>query len=124
MNSTITRAAVIVYAIAIAMFGFNHFSQAIFIGQIVPDWMPGSGKLWAYITGVLLILAAIAFILNKYARLAGILLAVFLLLIALFIHLPQVLAADHGMLRVPALGQLQKDLAMAAGAILIAYRER
>jgi uncharacterized membrane protein len=122
MNSSIVRVAIIVYALAIAMFGINHFLQPVFIGQIVPDWVPGTGKTWAYITGICLLLAAIAFIINRYVKAAGLLLALFLLLIAFTVHLPPVLEADHGMLRVPALGQLQKDLAMAAGALMIAFK--
>ncbi len=121
-NKTIIRIAVIVYAIAMAMFGINHLLQPVYIGKIVPEWMPGDGVIWSYFTGVCLILAAIAFVINKFAKLAGILLTIFLLLIAITVHLPPVFEADHGMLRVPALGLLQKDLAIAAGAMLVALR--
>ena len=63
-KKTIVRIAVIVYAIAIAMFGINHLLQPVYIGKIVPEWVPGDGVFWSYFTGICLILAAISFVIK------------------------------------------------------------
>jgi len=91
------------------------------MAKMVPSFLPG-GAIWVYITGAALLLAAIAFFINKYTRLAGLLLAVFLLLIVLTVHLPAVLSApDDGARRFPMVN-LIKDTGLAAAALLVAGR--
>ncbi|TWW01719.1 hypothetical protein [Chitinophaga pinensis] len=79
-----TRLAVILYGIVMVLFGLIHIVHADIMVAAVP--IPG-GKIWLYITGLALLLAGIAFIINRYVRLAGYLLAfIFFWSFYLYIH--------------------------------------
>jgi len=122
-NVTISKIGTIFYALVIGFFGLNHFMNGTGMAKMVPSFLPG-GAIWVYITGAALLLAAIAFLINKYTRMAGLLLALFLLLIVLTVHLPAVLnAPDDGSRRFPMVN-LIKDTGLAAAALLVAGRGR
>lgn len=120
-NATISRIGTVFYALVVGFFGINHFLNGTGFQKMVPTFLPG-GAFWVYITGACLVAAAIAFLINKQARLAGFLLCLFLLLIVLTVHLPAVLTApDSGARRFP-LTNLIKDTGLAAAALLVAAR--
>jgi uncharacterized membrane protein len=120
-NSTISKIGVILYALVIAFFGVNHFIKGNGMSGMVPSFLPG-GVFWVYLTGAALILAAISFLTGKQTKLAGILLAVFLLLVVFTVHLPGIInAPDERSVNVPMIN-LIKDLGLAAGALIIAGR--
>ena len=120
-NTTIFRIGTIFYALVIGFFGINHFMYGTGMQKMVPSFLPG-GIVWVYITGICLLAAAVAFLINRQTRLAGLLLALFLLLIVVTVHLPAVLnAPDDGSRRFP-LVNLIKDTGLAAAALLIAGR--
>jgi uncharacterized membrane protein len=120
-NTTLSRVGTIFYALVIGFFGINHFVYGTGMQKMVPSFLPG-GVIWVYITGTCLIAAAVAFLVDKQTRLAGLLLALFLLLIVLTVHLPAVLnAPDNNARRFP-LTNLIKDTGLAAAAILVAAR--
>jgi len=122
-NTTISRVGITLYALVVAFFGINHFLNGTGMQNTVPSFIPG-GLFWIYFTGAALIAAAIAFLIDRQARLAGLLLAAFLLIIVLTIHLPAVLhAPDESAVRFP-LTNLVKDTGIAAGALMIAGRSR
>ena len=106
-----TRVASIIFAIAIAAFGIRNFIKAGSIDTIVPDYMPG-GVVWVYVTGVCIILAAIAIVLNnRLTRPACYLLALMLLIFVFTLHLKPALNGNPN--------NLLKDTAIAMGAIII-----
>ena len=122
-NATLSRVGTIFYALVIGFFGINHFIVGTGMQKMVPAFLPG-GVIWVYITGACLVLAAIAFLINKQVRLAALLLALFLLLIVLTVHLPAVLnAPDMGARRFP-LTNLIKDTGLASAALLVAAQHR
>jgi len=122
-NATLSRIGTIFYALVIGFFGLNHFMNGTGMAKMVPKFLPG-GEFWVYITGACMIAAAIAFLINKFSRLAGLLLCLFLLLIVLTVHLPAVLdAPDEGARRFPMVN-LIKDTGLAAAALLVAARGR
>ena len=119
MNNLIpSRVAAIIYALVMGYFGVNHLMHAKEIGGAVPDYMPGDGSIWIYITGAALVAAALAIIINKYARLACYLLALLLLIFVFAIHLKMVTNSE-GMMQTQALGGMLKDVALAMAAIII-----
>jgi len=106
-----TRVASIIYALAIAAFGVRNLVRADSMDIIVPDYMPG-GIVWMYITGVCLILAAIAIVLNnKLTRIACYLLALMLIIFICMLHIKTALDGNPR--------NLLTDTAMAMGAIII-----
>ena len=106
-----SKIAGIIYAIAIGTFGVLHFINVNAMKASVPDYMPGDGSIWIYITGACLILAAIAILINKYARLACYLLAAMFLIFVFTLHLKPLLSGSFT--------HLLKDTAMAMAAIII-----
>lgn len=116
-HSIIAKTGVILYALVIGFFGVNHLLHAGAMGGIVPRYMPGGGKLWVYITGVCLVLAALSFLIDKYAKTAALLVALFEILVILLVHVPHLNAGDAS-----AMTMILKDSAMTAGALMIAGR--
>jgi uncharacterized membrane protein len=101
-------------AIPLAIFGLFHFISGSAMAGMVPAVIPG-GALWVYLTGVALVAAAVAIITDKMAKLAGVLLAVLLLVFVLAVHLKGAVAGDQ-----VATASLLKDIAIAGGALVFA----
>lgn len=115
---TISRIAIYILAIVMLAFGIYHFLYPKNLMVYVPSYIPG-GLVWVYIVGIAFILAAIAFIVNRQARLAGYLLAALLIIFVLTIHLPNYMNAGEAEMRHMALISLLKDTALAAFALHI-----
>ena len=101
------------FAIPLVVFGVMHLMAADKMQGMVPSFIPG-GVIWVYITGVLLILGASGFAINKSVQLAGYLLGGLMLIFILTIHLPVVIGGDQN-----GMGSLLKDLSLMAGALSI-----
>jgi uncharacterized membrane protein len=83
------------YAAAMAGFGVQFLFHRFFAGPVPgPPWSPGR-PLWAYATAVLLIVAAVCVATGRKVRLAATLLAILLLLRALLVFAPRLLANIH-----------------------------
>jgi uncharacterized membrane protein len=115
----ISKIAIYLLAIVMIRFGIYHFQHPHNMMAFVPSNLPG-GITWVYVVGVAFILAAIAFITNKFVKLAGYLLALLLIIFVLTIHLPNFNQAGDPGERQNALINLLKDLALAAFALHIA----
>ena len=118
-NSSISRVGIILYALVIGFFGVSHFLHSISMAGMVPSFIPG-GVFWVYLTGAALIAAALSFLTGKKTRLAGILLAIFLLLVVLTIHVPSLIHAPDESASRFSLTMLVKDTGLAAAALIIA----
>lgn len=101
----------VLFALPMAVFGILHFMMGDAMAGMVP--IPG-GVIWVYVTGAALIAAAVAIITGKHAVLAAQLLALFLLLTALTVHLPALMGGDTN-----AMSQVLKDVALAGGALVL-----
>jgi len=117
-EQTISRLAIILLALVMAVFGIYHFISPENLVGYLPLFMPKS-NVWVYIPGAAFILAAIAFISNKMVKTAAYLLAVLLIIFVLTIHLPGFLNAGDSDVRQGALINLLKDTAIAAFALHI-----
>ncbi|SFV32491.1 DoxX family membrane protein [Thermoflavifilum thermophilum] len=105
------RVAMIVFAIPFLYIGINHLIYASSMASMSP--IP-PGKFWIMLTGIAQILAGIAFIINVKSKLAGYLLALYLLLVVLLVRLPMGFHDANQNL------MLVKDLGLLAGSILLA----
>jgi uncharacterized membrane protein len=117
-HSFVSRIAVIILAIVMIVFGLYHFMQPQSLLVYVPEFMPG-GIIWVYFVGAAFILAAIAFITHKQAKIAGYLLAVLLMVFVLAVHLPNYLNAGDSDMKQMAFVSMLKDTALAAFATYI-----
>lgn len=115
----ISRVAIYLLSIVMIIFGIYHFKEPHSMLVFVPTNMPG-GITWVYVVGVAFILAALAFITNKFVKLAGYLLALLLIIFVLAIHLPNFNHAGDIEMRQDALINMLKDTALAAFALHIA----
>jgi uncharacterized membrane protein len=106
------------FAISMVAFGIQQLMTAAFVRLVppLPAWMP-SHSFWAYLAGILLILAGVAIGTEHKARWAAAVLGVMLILSILFLHLPKAFTNPQAgfMWTNPA-----KALAMLGGVILLA----
>ena len=100
-----------IFAVLLGMFGIFHFMNADGMAAYIPSWLPGPASMWVYVTGVAILLFAVSFLINKKARLAGYLMALFLILTVIFVHIP---GGEDSM------PMVLKDLALAMGCIAYA----
>lgn len=106
----------LLYAGPMALFGVFHFMNASSMSGMVPSYLPIQ-EAWVYLTGLALILAAIAIITNNKARLATTLLGVMVLLFAVLIHLSGFLDQNP-----VSSSMFLKDLAIAGAAFFMSSK--
>lgn len=119
----VSRVAIWLLAIVMIIFGIQHFRHPEIFANFVPPYLPG-GELWVYFVGVAFILAALAFIINRFVALAGYLLAILLLVFIITIHWPNFREASSAENSQMTLTNMLKDLAIAAFALYIASNSR
>lgn len=115
----ISRIAIYLLSVIMIIFGIYHFQHPHELLVFVPSDIP-IGINWVYIVGVAFILAALAFITNKWVKVAAYLLAALLILFVLIIHVPNFRQAGDAQMRQAAFINILKDLALAAFALHIA----
>ncbi|MGB9463699.1 MAG: hypothetical protein WBR10_01165 [Candidatus Acidiferrum sp.] len=76
-------------AVALVVFGVQHFLYARFVGTLVPAWIPG-GFFWANFVGAAFVAAALSIVTKIQARLAATLLGVMFLLFVVVVHTPRI----------------------------------
>ncbi len=107
----------IFFAVPLAVFGAEHFSNSRSISQIVPPWMPAR-MFWTYFVGVALISAAVGIALRTtYARISAMLLGIMFICFVLTIHIPNVAANPNNRI---VWAVALRDLAFAGGAFALA----
>ena len=115
-----TTIAISIFALIIAFFGANQILNADSLVANAPASVPRSlAKIWVYISGGLLILGAISFIIDRMAKPAGYIIAVVLLLIVFTVHLPNIINATVVPAKMLYLTNALKDSALAMAAIVI-----
>ena len=102
------------YIIPIGIFGLMHLASAEQMSGLVPSWLPLK-VIIVYITGLSLIAATIAVIINKKVKLAMTLLAVELLIFVVLIHVVAVVGGNE-----MQMAMVLKDTSMAGAALFIA----
>jgi uncharacterized membrane protein len=108
----------ILFALPFGIMGLNHFlMKDIFLGMM-SSFIPG-GAYTILITGMLLIIASISIMLNKYVKIACVWLAGMLFLFITTIHIPGLFSVDPETVGL-ALVELLKDTSLMGGAIMLA----
>jgi putative oxidoreductase len=123
MNNAVFRIAAILYGLVIAAFGANHLVSGAKMSGAVPPYMP-SPVAWVYITGICMLLAAIAIILNVKSKAAAYLLALLLAIIIGTVQVQHFLHAADEAAKMMAMINTLKDTAMVAGALMVAAKGR
>ncbi len=84
------RTGTVLFALCLPVFGLSHFAYPKFTAQMIPAWIPAR-LFWAYFTGAGHAAAGIAILMNKFARLGSVLLAVMMSGFVLLLHIPDVI---------------------------------
>ena len=103
------------FAIPMAVFATEHFTDTVDIASIIPQWMPAH-IFWAYLVGVALLAAALSITLKIQLRLAATLLGAMFCCFVLMIHGPNIIA-DPGNRIFWAVGL--REIAFSGGALLL-----
>jgi len=103
----------ILFSAVFIMFGFNHFAMGAGMAGMVPDFMPAK-TLIVYLTGVVSVAGGLMVLVGFRTKLAALVLALFVLSTALFVHAGGFFAGDMA-----ATTNFMKDLGLAGGALLI-----
>ena len=111
--STIGR---ILFAIPFAVFGINHFLFLDFYIGNVTSFIP-LGPYTIILTGILMIVASLSIIFNRYVKVSTILLAMLLFIFILTIHIPAPFDPQKWQF---ALIELLKDTSLLGGSLMIA----
>lgn len=106
----------LLFALPFAVFGFFHFMGASNMSGMVPSYFPAP-VFWVYLTGVAHLLAAVAIIINKKARLAALLLGIMLFCFAFLLHFGGFLNQDP-----MASTNFLKDFALGGAAFFISSK--
>jgi uncharacterized membrane protein len=124
-NLISTRLAIIIFAVIIAFFGANSILSARHMAANVPSFLPAP-KWSVYLSGIGFMLAAVAFIIDRYAKIAGYLLSLLLLIIVFSVDVSGIVHASSTPIKMLFVTNMLKDAALAMAAILIAdiSRER
>lgn len=115
----ISHIAIYLLSVVMIIFGIYHIRNPRNMLAFVPENLPG-GINWVYAIGIVLIVAALAFIFNKFVKITAYLLALLLIIFVLMIHLPTYNNAGDPDIRQAAFIDMLQDLAIAAFALHIA----
>jgi len=114
----ISRISIYILALALICIGLFHLKNPYDTLVYVPSFLPG-GITWAYLVGVCFIGVGISFLMNQYVKITSYLLAIFLVVFILTIHVPNAVNAGDATFRTFALINIMKDTAIAAFALHI-----
>ena len=106
----------LLFAIAMAVFGADHFVTAGFVARIIPSWIPWR-LFWAYFVGVGLVAGALSLATTIRWRLAAASFALMFLIFELTMHIPNLVAVPHSKAR---LTLLLRDMPLLAGCLAFA----
>jgi uncharacterized membrane protein len=106
----------LLFGIAMAVFGADHFVTAGFVARIIPSWIPWR-LFWAYFVGVALICGALSLATTIRWRRAAASFALMFLIFELAMHIPNLISVPHSKAR---LTLLLRDLPLLAGCLAFA----
>ncbi len=104
------------YALAIAAFGVEHFTQTKGIASIVPAWIPWH-EFWVYLIGACFIAAALSLVTGIQTRLAASLLAATFFLFVVLMDAPAWAQIPQNRF---ALALMLRELSFSGGALALA----
>lgn len=113
-----TQIPIYVFSIIIGLFGAAQILNAGDMSVNIPGFLPAA-KVFTYISGIALLLASVSFIIDRFARLAGYLLAVLLIIIIFIIDVPGAMRTHDHAIRSIFITNALKDAAIAMSAIII-----
>lgn len=115
---TLSTVGRVMYSLPFVIFGMMHMMMGSKMAGMVPSFMPGA-IFWVYLTGAALLAGGISIMMGKMVKLAGLGLALLLMIFVLTIHVPMMMSGNETMMQMGML-QMLKDIALIGAALLIA----
>lgn len=109
----------VIYALILASFGLIHLLDPNDMVNYVPSIFSAVATALVYVTGLALLAASVAIIIDKKVKLAALLTALLLLIIVLAVDLPNIFSHVETV-RLTALPSLLKNLGMLAASLMVA----
>jgi len=122
VNLLTTHIARILFAFPFLAFGILHLFRAADMSAMVEGKMPGDGKIWIYLTGIVMVISALTIITKKFDYWGSLALAFVLLLYVAVLHAPE--AAGDSAMSAISMSNALKDLGLAGGALIYAGTAR
>ncbi len=88
-----------IFPLSFLMYVGLHFGKPDVGTGFVPVWMP-LPLFWNYFTGVLILAFIISCLMGKYDKLASVLMAIYVLLMIFFVHVPRAADSENDMLNI------------------------
>jgi uncharacterized membrane protein YphA (DoxX/SURF4 family) len=76
-----------------------HFGKPQVGAGFVPSWLPAP-VFWNYFTGVLILAFIVSCLVGKYDKLASVLMALYVLLMIVLVHIPRAATSENDMLNI------------------------
>ena len=111
MFSNLSTIGKYLFLVPFAGFGINHLMMASQMVGMVPF---SGGIFWVYFTGLCMLAFVVSALIGKYDKLAAVLLAFFLFIMIVFIHIPAMSGNQMTIIN------LLKDIGLAGGALMYA----
>lgn len=112
---TITSLGKYIFLIPFAAFGVFHVMQGADMAVMVIPKLP-AGTALVYLTGIAQLAFVLSALMGKLDKLAAVLLAVMLMVIIVFIHVPGLSAPDN----TTSMTMMLKDIGLTGGALMYA----
>lgn len=106
----------ILYALPFAVLGLNHYFMVDFYTGMLSSFIPG-GVYTVFLTGFIMIAAAVFIIIKRFVKEATLALAILLCLYILTIHIPHLFDSQIQLQQV--LMPMFKDISLLGGSLLI-----
>ena len=118
-----TTIPIFIFALIIGFFGANQILNADKLVENAPKFIPAA-KVFVYLSGIVLLLGMVAFIIDRFAKPFGYLVAFILLVIVVTVHIPGIIHEHSLPVKMLFLTNGLKDTAMAMAAIIIGNLSR
>ena len=128
LSNTLTVVARIIFGIVLIFFGVENIlhpecAPGVPLEKLTPAWVP-LPHLWAYLVGLLLLVAGAGLLLNKKARLAAAIVGLIMTALTVFLYAP-ILTTDRGTAQViEGINYVADTLLFAGTALLVASAMR
>jgi uncharacterized membrane protein YphA (DoxX/SURF4 family) len=113
-----SKVAIYTLGVVSILIGTYHLYQPNELLLFVPFFLPG-GEIWSYMMGVSYFLVGVSFLFNYYVKFTSYLLALFLFLFVVSVHIPNYFFADSNDIRTFALFNILNNTAIGAFALHI-----
>lgn len=111
-----SKVAIYTLGVVSILIGTYHLYQPNELLLFVPFFLPG-GEIWSYMMGVSYFLVGVSFVFNYYVKFTSYLLALFLFLFVITVHIPNYFFADSNDIKTFALFNILNNTAIGAFAL-------